>query len=196
MQMLLIAVSYDTSDNITDFRVHNADNGETTWINYAKVLNFLKNKKGAISGLKYDGRKRAVVASNGAFDRYPKFVGGKQKSQAVVIVGEIPGGYRICNAMGKSKDFTEADLINSCESKGLNIANGKIVTKGDKKFISAISGDYIKIANASAVSASSSKGTPVQKPVSASSSNGNGSSGAISAKPTRFTEDSTSVGMD
>lgn len=146
MLMHLIGVIYSDFDmkDIIGFRIFDSDSRELKDIPYKAVEAVVASGKAAIKGIKFEKSKKKLAGSNGSFDRYPALCKCKVKNNRMIILATIDDrGYRIVNYMGDMKDSTYAKVLKAASKAG--IANGKIVTKGDKQYISAINGTYDNI---------------------------------------------------
>lgn len=99
----------------------------------------------AVAGLGDSNGK--LAGTNGSIDRYPivDITGRLVSNNAVVIVGTSGNKYLCSDYRGTVLLMTEKEVIAFAEMPGNNIANGKIVTKGTSKFVSAITGTYPEI---------------------------------------------------
>lgn len=143
MAICLIAVLYSDTllKNIAGFRFMDSDTCQVMDQPYAKVLSVAKSKPGVLRGIEYDAVKQELRGSNGAFDRYSALVGNRIIKQSVTILNTVNGKYyHITNAIGKHDTVGDIELIELASKVG--IANGKLVTKNDETFVSAISGNY------------------------------------------------------
>ena len=106
-----------------------------------QIADFIKAGKVKIENLTVDSNGE-LKGVNGSIDRY----GVLGKSQALIILDEITDEngnvikYKCADAAASIATIEKAQAINIAELIG--IANGKVVTKDDKKFISAIDGSY------------------------------------------------------
>ena len=143
MNINLIAVHYNGKKEIVGFRLLDSDSGQVMDQPYDKVLNVVRNNV-VIKGIELDGKSGKLKGSNGAFDRYPILFDNKLVSNGIVILNTFDDkGYRVCNFLGKTLETTEKELVKYASNVG--ISNGKVVTKDNKVFISAISGNYDNI---------------------------------------------------
>lgn len=146
MRIHVIAVHYDNNKNIIGFRLldSEASQNQTAVMDqpYNVVENILKSGKATIEGLEVSNNK--IKGSNGSLDRYPALLNNNLIRKAMVIIATIDDvGYRVANYDGKTADEYANKIV--AYSNNIQIANGKLVTKNGKQFISAISGNYINI---------------------------------------------------
>lgn len=95
---------------------------------------------GAVENAVYDKAKKRLTGTNGALDRYSSY-GAKGVANKLVVVARIADGFIMTDSMGtKVVRMPDKDAVAAADLIG--IANGKVVTKGDRRFISAISGEY------------------------------------------------------
>ena len=153
MKIHLIAVHNDINGKPVGFRLLDSDSGQVMDQPYDKVKAVIQNKV-TINGLKL--MYGNIVGSNGSLDRYPTFVNNNLTKKSIVIIATIDdNGYRVCNHDGKIVDQLGDVLIAYCnknradthgsQDDAVGIANGKIVTRDNKQYISAISGTYDNI---------------------------------------------------
>ena len=146
MKMYVIAVHYSSLDkkNITGFRILDADTKEVKDFDYKAVSNVLIKKLAPIEGLCIDNKTKNIKGSNGALDRYPALYNGKPMNRSLVILNSIDDiGYVVSSFNGKIANALRSEVVLFASKNG--IANGKVVEKDGKKFISAISGKYTNI---------------------------------------------------
>lgn len=106
-----------------------------------------------VLGVEYNNGK--LTGTNGSIDRYPIISEDGNtliKNNAIIIIGEIvssdpkkANSYLCSDFNGTVIALNETDIINFTKAPNNLIANGKIVTKGNKQYVSAISGQYPKI---------------------------------------------------
>lgn len=146
MKMYVIAVHYSSLDkkNITGFRILDADTKEVKDFDCRAVSNVLIKKLATIEGLCIDSKTKKIKGSNGALDRYPALFNGKPLNRSLVVLNSIDDiGYTVSSFNGKIADALRSEVVIFASKNG--IANGKVVEKDGKRFISAISGNYINI---------------------------------------------------
>ena len=95
-----------------------------------KVLNAELTAKGEVHG------------SNGSLDRYTSIdINGKPLDKTpLVVLFRLKDGFMCANYSGASSQITSKEALDIANKNG--IANGKITTRGDKKVISSINGEY------------------------------------------------------
>lgn len=146
MKMYMIAVHYRMPDkkNILGFRILDADTGEVKDYPYDTVKAVVQGNKAKIIGIAFDRRNNALKGSNGAFDRYPSLVNGRPINRSLVILNSIDNiGYQVSSFNGMIGHATRNEVVRFALKAG--IANGKVVDKDGKKYVSAISGTYTNI---------------------------------------------------
>lgn len=146
MKINLIAVHYNSTNkgSITGFRLFDSDSNQVMDQPYNAVYDVIRCGKATINGIKLDDSGRGLKGSNGAFERYPSLFNNKPFKNSLIIVKSIDDkGYRVCNYLGKTKDAMNGEVVRFADKVG--IANGKVVDKDGKRFISAISGTYDNI---------------------------------------------------
>lgn len=102
-------------------------------------------KKYPVINLKLGSDKEPFVGTNGVFGRYPKIGRGikhsKNECQYVVLCKDSIGkNFIVSDASGKFGMMSEDQAISYATMFGF--ANGKVVEKDGKKFLSAIAGEY------------------------------------------------------
>lgn len=143
MNINLIAVHYSDKNkkNIQGFRFLDSDSGQVMDQPYQAVMNVVVSGKAPIKGIEYDKASNKLKGSNGAFDRYPALFNGQAFSNSLVIIYSLDDkGYVITNFMGKTCSAPTNKVVEYANKVG--IANGKVVTKEGKQYISAICGSY------------------------------------------------------
>lgn len=130
--------------NVQGFKLIDTITYDTGYYDYNTVLNVIKSGKAEVIGIKYDATKGELSGSNGAFDRYPKFLNKVPVSNALVIMGSIDDiGYRVVNIDGKVADISVKDAKSALVTYG--IANGKLLSRDGGTqdiIISSINGTY------------------------------------------------------
>lgn len=146
MRINLIAVHYNIQNNeVEGFRLLDSDSGQVMDQPYASVYKVIASKAATITGIELDKSSNKLKGSNGAFNRYPCLYNNSCKNNSLVIIASIDDkGYRVCNYLGKCIDALSSYVIQFAVKNG--IANGKVVEKDGRKYISAISGTYSNIA--------------------------------------------------
>ena len=84
-----------------------------------------------------------LIGSNGHIDRLPKIENKQLLGRSpIIIISQIGSiGYKVTDFKGTITNMKTRDIIQYAKNQG--IANGKIVNKEGKEFISAISGNYV-----------------------------------------------------
>ena len=143
MRINLIAVHYGdiNKKNIIGFRFLDSESGQVIDQPYTNVVSALKLGT-QIIGLGLNNG--SVIGTNGSLDRYPALISDRLINNGIVILNSIDDyGYRICNFKGTTMEITSAKLVSYANKMG--ISNGKLVTKDNKQYISAINGTYINV---------------------------------------------------
>lgn len=139
MKIFAIANIMDGKQTI-GFRLLDVDSRQVKDVPYSSVRDVLLKGKAYIENLNYKHGK--VVGRNGSIDRLPKIVNGKLKGKSpLIILARIEDeGYLVANYKGKISKVNVDDAIKYAKIHG--IANGKLVNRDGKEFISAIEGEY------------------------------------------------------
>lgn len=141
----LIGVHYSDKkcDTIVGYRVYGTENKQMKDGPVAAICDHINSGKMTIKDVTVSGGK--LVSNNGAIDRFPKIVGGTLVGpNALIVFNEIgEEGYTICNWQGKVQRASKKEALIQARKAG--IANGKIVDKDGKSFISSISGNYDRV---------------------------------------------------
>lgn len=143
MRMVMIASIYKDDSRI-GFRILDADSindgkGQLIDTTDDKICAVLSSNK--IENLEI--KNKMLKGSNGDISRYGKIVNGvpgQQTSPLVILtqIGEV--GYLVCDCLGQVRRLRVDELIKLAGVYG--IANGKLMTRDNKQYISAISGQY------------------------------------------------------
>lgn len=144
MRLILIAVHKcgNQLKNIEGFRLLDRDTGEVKDIPYNNVINTLRSTDVTVEGIDVSGVE--PKGSNGSFDRYTQLANGVTLGNCpIVICKEYPDKiYDVANHLGKVVKMDMQGIIQFASVEG--IANGKIVEGDNGKYISSISGEYLK----------------------------------------------------
>ena len=142
IQLIAIINNGRNSDVPAGFRVIDADNTKDIKdIPYNVMYNVIASNKAKVAGIELDKKAGKLKGSNGTFDRYASIVNGCIVKNAVVVLKTIDDlGYVLSDGQGKVLELSIKDTIRA--SEGIGIANGKVVERGNEKFISAITGTY------------------------------------------------------
>ena len=142
IQLIAIINNGRNSDVPAGFRVIDADNTKDIKdIPYNVMYNVIASNKAKVAGIELDKKAGKLKGSNGTFDRYASIVNGCIVKNAVVVLKTIDDlGYVVSDGQGKVLELSIKDTIRA--SEGIGIANGKVVERGNEKFISAITGTY------------------------------------------------------
>lgn len=138
MRLFMVAV-IKKEDKIVGFRVLDVDSKQAMNIECKSVVGKLKAYPGCIENMTYENGIKCI---NGDMTRY----GVYGKSVSLVILDQICDasgevvGYNVSDTNGIMKTFKKNDVLTIAEKYG--VANGKVVEKDGKKFISAINGAY------------------------------------------------------
>ena len=140
MRFIAIAIIENTGIP-KQIRILNIDTGKYTDVKALSLCESKELKEGSIANLKFEDGQ-GIVGSNGSLDRLPKIVNGQLVGRSpVIILDQLDEeGYRVCDFKGEVKNVRVKDLINYANTNG--IANGKVVTKAGKQFISSINGHH------------------------------------------------------
>lgn len=145
MRLIAIAAILGQELNIvTGFRLLDRYTEEIQDIQEYKLKEEMRINPLLVENLEFKGN---IVGVNGSIDRLPKIRNGNIFGESpLIILNQIENtGYTVSDYKGQIVKLTTEDTIKYAKNHG--IANGKIVKRGDKEFISAISGEYITIKN-------------------------------------------------
>lgn len=143
MKMYMIASIFQGNQRV-GFRILDSDTGKIIDVTDIQIMSVLKSGQKIINLEISEGK---LQGSNGGINRYAKLNDGKlmagDKGPVVILnqLGET--GYTISDHNGKIIKAKTDDIIKYANSNG--IANGKISTRNNAEFISAISGTYERI---------------------------------------------------
>lgn len=139
-KFILLGTVREGKTNIIGYRLLSLSDMSGSVIPSNQIVNFLHNNY--VLGAAFE--KGKVVGTNGTIDRYPIINSNGQlvMNNAVIVLSAKGSNFLCSDYNGTIVSFTEAELIQYCSKSGNSIANGKIVTKGNKQYISAISGVY------------------------------------------------------
>lgn len=129
--------------DIIGFRILDFETTKCMDIPYNNAMQVIQSKQANIIGLEIERGK--IVGSNGKLERYPKIVAGELNGNNHIIILKQVGdeGYTVSDWQGNIRSYRNKDLITLVEDRGMQISNGKVVSKEDgTKFISAIAGSY------------------------------------------------------
>lgn len=138
MRLFMVAV-IKKDNKIAGFRVLDVDSKQAMNIDCKAVVGKLKAYPGCIENMTYENGIKCI---NGDMTRY----GVYGKSVSLVILDQICDasgevvGYNVSDTNGITKTFKKNDALTIAEKYG--VANGKVVEKDGKRFISAINGSY------------------------------------------------------
>lgn len=141
MGLALIGIVKGAKGSVKGLRLLDVDAKQTKDIAIEQIqAAVMKGMK--ISGLGISNGK--LAGSNGSLDRYPSVGANSKSKQPLIILKDLWGkGYRVSDVNGKILDISADDAVRYADSYG--IANGKVVEKDGKKFISSISGNYERV---------------------------------------------------
>lgn len=143
MNMHMIATIYN-GQNRVGFRLLNYEAKQTVDMPEVTVTEAVKSGI-SIQNIEYVDDK--LKGTNGDISRYPQLnENGTLKANNPIIVlfqVEDSNKYVVCNYAGIIALVNEDVVVNYAKKNG--IANGKLVTKGEDSYISAIFGSYAKI---------------------------------------------------
>lgn len=142
--MSIIAIANISNGvNTIGFRLLDTDTKEIKDVPIDSILHVLSSGTVQIDNLGVSGGK--VIGTNGSIDRLTKIVKGRVVGNApLVIINQIGDqGYTVTDFKGCILTLRNEDVIKYSKQQG--IANGKVVEKDGKQFISSINGEYKKI---------------------------------------------------
>ena len=141
MGILVIARIYD-NNNFLGYRLFDEESEQVRDVCEASLKSVMS------TGYKLNNvelRGTELHGTNGSLERYARInVSNFENIQMpLVVLGRLNGGYSVVDCCGNIKNVRETELIRYADKFGL--ANGKIVEKDSKKFISAIYGEYKEV---------------------------------------------------
>lgn len=146
--VIFISSGYDSQGNIAALNfialVPDVKDGiKLTSIHPKNAVEFFK--KYPVCNLKLGSDKEPFIGTNGVFGRYPKIGRGikhaKNECKYVVLCKDTIGkNFIVSDASGKFGLMSDEQAISYATMFGF--ANGKVVEKDGKKFLSAIAGEY------------------------------------------------------
>lgn len=142
---ILVGTVRENKKNIVGYRVLDLKTFSGTTLNEDGLKQYGIDRIYGLGINKSKGGNK-LIGTNGAIERYPIIdnnSGRLVQNNAVIVIGVSKGNKFVCSDYnGTIVQFTEKEVIDFASRPGNNIANGKIVTKDNKRFISAISGTY------------------------------------------------------
>lgn len=140
MNLVNIGIVLDNNSNILGMRVLDTDTSQVKDIAVDSIKKVLYDGKVKINGLCI--RDGELIGSNGSLDRYPKIINGQLVGKSpLIILNQLEDvGYTISDFNGRIASVATSDVVKYASLHG--IANGKVVSKEGKEFISAIVGSY------------------------------------------------------
>lgn len=140
MRLIAVCNIIDKDNNTIGLRLLDVDTKTIKDVPVDDVVDVLNKGIATIENIGTNGNE--LIGTNGSINRLTKVncmrVIGESR---VVIVNQISGDkYLVSDYKGILKTLTKNELIAYAKDKG--IANGKIVSKEDKEFISAIRGTF------------------------------------------------------
>lgn len=141
--LYMISAIVDTNGNDLGYRILDTSligKGNCTIdLSYTAVLNRLRTG-GVIANLAVKNDK--VVGTNGVIDRYSKVTQDNicVSVPRLVVLSRTDDGFIVSDAFGKVSSLTNENILEI--NKKSPVANGKVVHKDGKEFISSIVGEY------------------------------------------------------
>ena len=141
--LYMISAIVDTNGNDLGYRILDTSligKGNCTMdLSYTAVLNRLRTG-GVIANLAVKNDK--VVGTNGVIDRYSKVTQDNTcvSVPRLVVLSHTDDGFIVSDAFGKVSSLTNENILEI--NKKSPVANGKVVHKDGKEFISSIVGEY------------------------------------------------------
>jgi len=145
MGILAIANIIDGKNTI-GLRLLDTISGQIKDVPIANVIGVLASGKATIDNVGLENGK--LVGTNGSLDRLPEIMNGVLVGiySPVIIVNQIDDiGYTVTSYKGTMVKLKNEDVLKYAKLNG--IANGKIVNRDGKEFISSINGEYPKISS-------------------------------------------------
>lgn len=146
MRIVAIAriVNLENPDKVVGLRLFDVDKIDVKDTTIQAVKSVLS--RGAISIENIELVDGELVGTNGSIDRLAKIDTNRNPlgETPIVIIDQVgEDGYIIVSYTGYMKQFSTEDILSIAKENG--IANGKVITKNNKEFISAIRGSYNRI---------------------------------------------------
>ena len=130
------------SKSIIGIRLYDTNSGVFKDVPIQSVVAVL-SKGAKIANLDVQGGQ--LTGTNGSLGRYPTIVNGRLMGNSpLIILNEVGDlGYDVVDWKGTKARYKKEDVVAYSEKNG--IANGKVVEKDGRKFISSISGNYDRV---------------------------------------------------
>lgn len=141
MKIYAIANIINANKETMGFRLLDIDSKKVTNSSYQSIYEAIRCKSFVVENIVISNGK--LVGSNGSIDRIPKILenGSLIGESSLTIIGCLGNqGYIVSDFKGNIKQASIEDTIEYASKNG--ISNGKVVTKDNKTFISAIVGTY------------------------------------------------------
>ena len=140
MRLTAIANIVSNSNKTIGFRLIDSDTKQTKDVPLNNIKSVLAEGKLQIDNLSL--KHNTVIGSNGTIDRLPKVADGQLIGRsALIILSQLDdGGYKVSDYKGTVLNMINTDILKYAKVHG--IANGKVVYKDGKEFISSIDGTY------------------------------------------------------
>lgn len=143
MRLIAVCNIIDKDNNTIGLRLLDVDTKTIKDVPVDDVVDVLNKGIATIENIGTNGNE--LIGTNGSINRLTKVKGGKVygKSSLVIIDEIIDKGYLVADYKGTMKKYSTENVIKYAKNNG--IANGKVVNKDEKEFISSISGAYNKV---------------------------------------------------
>ena len=141
MNIKLIAIAnICTIEGTVGFRLLDIDTKQTKNVPLESIKIAMLSGKATIENLKIENT--TIIGSNGSIDRLPKVINGQLIGKSpLIILNQLDDiGYTVSDFKGTISKVNTEDTINYAKTNG--ISNGKLVNKGNKRFMSSITGEY------------------------------------------------------
>lgn len=143
--MRFIAIARLKVGEYDGFRILDVLSKEFKDVSYESVERVLSDKKNTVENLCVDNG--IIKGTNGSVDRLTYIKDGRViGDSSIIIIDKVGTGYyNISDYKGLIEQVSVDKLLELSDK--YTIANGRVVNKGDKKYISAISGKFNEIGN-------------------------------------------------
>lgn len=146
MGKVIIIARVGTEKNIMGYRIMDMFSGSIKDVPTKSMIAVMRSDPDIV--INAELVTSGIVGTNGDLRRYPLVGPGEKYSELtkmfkkpVTIMYKIEDiGFKITDCYGRAIKRSKADAVKIAETFG--ITNGKVISKDNKKFISAISGEY------------------------------------------------------
>jgi hypothetical protein len=145
--MIYIIATILNGKDTVGYRLYNTKAKEIKDVEPKSLVTAMQaSLKGGVSLLANAALKDGQIkGTQGTFSRYPQLqyptLETMRDAEPYIIIGKTPiGEFVVVEHNGRESTLTEKELMRTSKWKG--VANGKVVPKGDSRYISAISGEF------------------------------------------------------